>query len=1311
MTDIRTKFKLAKQKIVYNQASFLENVKTAIQDNNCHSIRALMLDKENQHSYKKQLQDGTFLYQMLILSRMEMLSEVLKDPFYKFDDTFVFDYLSKKLKQKEKLLDDMENITQFITNVVSYHLYPKTLTRVLGWFIICFGLNETFLTLVRDNQKEYSLEYIQFNHFETEEDIHDYFEEPENYRRVLILCLKEKLENLAIELIIYKGQLENSEVIESALQNNSKIFLRYIWETTNSRGDLLPGKRKQSNNFGIRQNERLSLNDSKKKSHIMTIFETSMQRTVFNQGNLVFMLSDLVDTIHNLGYKDLMNEIVSNWKFLDKDKNLLQALFRNKAYEQISILLYRYPNNVYWKISPNNFKEVIENNGLDLILLCLKEKHCQTVLDSPEIQRIIVDNYLDLGEKMYYGAELLSNVKKSSLDLSLTNDLLLSINHLIKSKNIINCHSPILTCLLLCELISFIGEISVHFSTKCDRCRNELMTFCKNIYEAKPNERYIKFLLGQKDSNGRSAFQIAAEIEAYMVLESPEVGTIVNKMWVGKLRHDGIFAFSSLMKFLENPTGKGSNPFNSFESVSTAKTYFHQLTLWEESCSLRYYPESISTILLIVMYNLFIFFLVTNDEIMKNTNELNSKMQTLLISYIVWVVCIASNIPLQILYCYLSKKRKYKMDSWGFIDLFLLVSAFLILLDTEKLFPSYNENNEVIPSDGKSDLAFVVKAAILSINDILVWLRITGILLTYEEVGPLIRMIYLLSIVASKYLLIYLILMICLATVYTTLFYKASPSYESFSITFTTLFQGYLNNSDCFDFEYYKMFGAIACLAFVTLGGLILVNVLIALLSNEYTKLSKVVDAAHRSVLITYYKRYKWDKNYGYLILLTPPLNIINFLTIPINLLFRRTKKFEKVSKSKQTTTQIEHTDLLEHQNVKQQQFNKYVSRIYYSVFYFPLILIINLALSSLLIPICYLVGFFVCLSDFYSRNDNNACYNFGIFGLWTLLGLPYLFFLYMRDIFFLFNTIFISVKINANDHDKKRINDYFLPEDIRNFLHFIHKREKSEQNDLHKLFIDYLEFEHQKKAELDKEFKNQTLYLHKLRNSGKTSKKTYISISSIYTDNKASKDNPNSLRGRLTKRNVVIIEILGNFVIDDSSDNSIVDIDKMKMLLPKTMNINNAYIKRLVHTDINSLNKAVNKRKNKDNAFLQHKLLNKIVGSVVRLDKNINAEGNVDPLQSEEAKKKYQFDVEENEDDFYSTLEKILEKISDEMKENIKLKDRNILEEEEKKRAKKRNKNRSPLIGRKQKNDKPTQSKNILTIEGVKMKKNNAQK
>ena len=53
------------------------------------------------------------------------------------------------------------------------------------------------------------------------------------------------------------------------------------------------------------------------------------------------------------------------------------------------------------------------------------------------------------------------------------------------------------------------------------------------------------------------------------------------------------------------------------------KTYFHQLSLWEESCSLRYYPESISNILLIVLYNLFIFFLVTDDDVMTHFKDLS----------------------------------------------------------------------------------------------------------------------------------------------------------------------------------------------------------------------------------------------------------------------------------------------------------------------------------------------------------------------------------------------------------------------------------------------------------------------------------------------------------------------------------------------------------------------------------------------------------------------------------------------------------------------------------------------------------------
>ena len=458
---------------------------------------------------------------------------------------------------------------------------------------------------------------------------------------------------------------------------------------------------------------------------------------------------------------------------------------------------------------------------------------------------------------------------------------------------------------------------------------------------------------------------------------------------------------------------------------------------------------------------------------MTSVSNLSKGKQKMLIFYIIWVCCIVLNIPLQILFCFLSGKRKYKMDFWSYSEIGLLISAFLILLDTQKIFPSHDEYGNKIPSDGKSDIAFVVRAAILSVNDIFVWLRITGILLTYKELGPLLRIIYLLSIVAGKYLLIYLIIMICCATIYTTIFYKASTQYKSYSVTFTTLFQGYLNNSKVFDFDYYKFFGAILCITFVTCGGLILVNMLIALLSNEYTQLSKVVDAAHRSVLITYFKRYKWDKNYGYLIFLTTPLNILNFFVIPINILFREKKKNTIQNNENEdfdSHEQLEHRDIIKIENSRQQQFNTIISRIYYSIFYFPFIFLIEAIPSFFFIPICYFVGIFTIITEYTSQIDNDH-WKGHLFKslLWIFTGIPYLIYIYFRDLYELFKTMFLTIDINNYSNEKNRIKDLINKNDIRNFLQFIHKREKTEQNDLHTLFMDFLEFEKEKKAETDK--------------------------------------------------------------------------------------------------------------------------------------------------------------------------------------------------------------------------------------------------
>ena len=127
-----------------------------------------------------------------------------------------------------------------------------------------------------------------------------------------------------------------------------------------------------------------------------------------------------------------------------------------------------------------------------------------------------------------------------------------------------------------------------------------------------------------------------------------------------------------------------------------------------------------------------------------------------------------------------------------------------------------------------------------------------------------------------------------------------------------------------------------------------------------------------------------------------------------------------------------------------------------------------------------------------------------------------------------------------------------------------------------------------------------------------------------------------------------------------------------MKMILPNTVYINNDYIKRLKYTNIANIQRALNKKKKKKNAFMENKLLNKMVGAVIRLNKAFDGE-NVDPLQNEEERKKNKFDLEETEDDFYTVYNSILNNMTNELKQTIKKMEMKTKENEIKVKARKK--------------------------------------
>jgi hypothetical protein len=1030
--------------------------------------------------------------------------------------------------------------------------------------------------------------------------------------------------------------MKEKSIIDVAIDTKSMSFLKFIWEQTHRVSDDL--RRYQNINATV---------SIKRKSLVNQSHKTSQQIQNFNGGIQVFTISELVIKFKEKGNMSFINKMITEWANLHQDQELLNTLFNQHCFNQISFIIWRMPS--FWSFTEAHFKKVIEYEQLELILHFLQLRDCLTVLNNVQIQKTIVDNYMLYGNKMYYGAEMLVYIYKANWDEKLTKNLCKNIIRTIKTKDILNCHSPILTCLLLCEYLKELGALSIQHKSRCETVVVELIQFCRNIQNANPDENYIRFLMTQKDTRHRSCFQIASENYFYQVLETAEIGTIVKKMWNGNISNNGFFAASSMHRYLDSDIKK-MDPFYSFEILDTQKKYFFQLAVWTDSCSMRYWPESLSTVFLIVLYNLFIYFLVKSGQMLNSFNELDEFLKFMLLFYILWITSIILNIFLAVIFS-IRTKRKFKFDVWTFYEFVTFIFAILLLVDTKEIFNRGSVNNaiqfmndlvknleipfgkflNVQPSSYSGTWAFICRACILAINDILVWLRITGILLTFKEIGPTIRMIYMMGVLLIKYVLIIVLFMACCAAIFTAIFHVHSDQFKDFSTSVMSLFAGFVGSFDTNNFkEDYLMIGSSMIIVYVCVAGILLINLLIALLSNVYEKMSLVVDASHRSVLISYYRRYKWNKSYGYMIFLTTPLSVVNYIVLPLSFCV-----------SKKTL----------------ESFNRTVCKFYYTIFYFPFIFVIYIIYSLMVIPFCYIKGIFKTLAAQSMLKISRIIKILNVIK-WIGGGLFFLAYVYLRDIYFILATVYVDEN-GSESTETNRIKSYITPDEVVIFLKFIHKRKSDKPRDIHSLFMDYLEFEQRQKAKNDNILREKKHYLDNLHTAARRTSKKDGKTVVIYNNLKS------NITSNYIKKNLIIIEILENFLIDQESDSLSVDLEKLKTLLPMTMNINNAYIKRLIHTDVHALNKAVNKLKLKKNVFLQYQLLNKIVSSAIRLDKLIDHEI-MKNLRKKSNKKKAEKDSDRTSDheegndlEYMQELDNMLDNITEDIKDTIEMKKR----------------------------------------------------
>ena len=130
-----------------------------------------------------------------------------------------------------------------------------------------------------------------------------------------------------------------------------------------------------------------------KKTMLTTSKQSFSANKLFNEGILPFCVSSLVEKFEKNKCSKNIKELLE-WKFIDKDKDLLQKLFDYKCFEEITLLIYKYKKKFKWSLTREMFKTIILKEELDLLIFFIKIKDCRIILEDQSIQKLIIDKYI-----------------------------------------------------------------------------------------------------------------------------------------------------------------------------------------------------------------------------------------------------------------------------------------------------------------------------------------------------------------------------------------------------------------------------------------------------------------------------------------------------------------------------------------------------------------------------------------------------------------------------------------------------------------------------------------------------------------------------------------------------------------------------------------------------------------------------------------------------------------------------------------------------------------------------------------------------
>ena len=159
--------------------------------------------------------------------------------------------------------------------------------------------------------------------------------------------------------------------------------------------------------------------------------------------------------------------------------------------------------------------------------------------------------------------------------------------------------------------------------------------------------------------------------------------------------------------------------------------------------------------------------------------------------------------------------------------------------------------------------------------------------------GPMLTIIGKMFKEVAKFLFIWVIILVVLSSV-SSLLFGDIETYAGFFNVFFVMFGTGLGNYELEDFsqsQYPENFGKFFIVFAVIVNSIVLLNFIIAILADTYSKLSQQSLGLYYDGIISRIPIYEDDSRYGGLIIGSPPFNIFAIFLIPIFCCYRKDKK------------------------------------------------------------------------------------------------------------------------------------------------------------------------------------------------------------------------------------------------------------------------------------------------------------------------------------------------------------------------------------------------------------------------------------